>query len=129
MMPPSDVQAVGAMWYRPILKSASCANDQFGKPEGWQGARDSVNFAVIVSPAVAAGAKIVVSSGGNVLNTVDASPGLNWAAVDGMTTGAQKVELLDATGNVVLSASSKQDVTADAPDGVCNFNFLVDGLQ
>lgn len=45
-----------------------------------------------------------------------------------MTTGPQKIELLDSTGNVVMTAASVMDVAAET-DGICNFNYQVAALQ
>jgi glucan endo-1,3-alpha-glucosidase len=84
----------------------------------------TMNYAIVV-PAASTGLRIRVSSGGNVLSTVDARPGLNYAAVPGMVVGAQKVEVL-SENETVLCATSTLDVT-DASK--CNFNFNVVGLQ
>ena len=123
---PSGSQAVGAMWYRTILKDATCANDQ-PKPTGWQAAQDAVNYAVVL-PSGGGGMSIRTTSGGNVLQTVAGQGGLNYGSVGGMATGAQKVEMVDGSGNVVLSAESVKDVTADT-DGICNFNYQVAALK
>ena len=124
MVPPSGANAVGAMWYRTILKDASCANDQ-PKPTGWQAALDAVNYAVVVEGS---GMSIRVSSGGNVLQTNAVQVGLNYGSVGGMVVGDQKVELVDGGGNVVMTAASGVDVEADT-DEICNFNYQVIGLR
>ncbi|KAL3482925.1 glycoside hydrolase [Aspergillus germanicus] len=110
--------AVGSMWYRGMLKS--CTES---RPSNADAAIDSVNYAIVV-PASSEGYTIRVSSGGEVLSTVEAKAGLNYAAVEGMQVGAQKVELLDSSGNVVMRAASTSDVTDSSK---CNFNFNVAG--
>jgi hypothetical protein len=121
MAPPSGADAIGAMWYRPILKTASCQ-----KPENWQSAVDAVNYAVVVSPDAAAGLSIRVTSGGEVIGEHPAQAGLNYATVTGIRTGSQAVELV-RDGNVVLSAPSVVDVVETNED--CFFNFHVVGLE
>ncbi|KAL3494664.1 glycoside hydrolase [Aspergillus germanicus] len=120
MNPPGGVsEPIGAMWYRGMLKSCSESI-----PANVDSAVDTVNYAIVV-PAGSMDLRIRVSSGGNVLSTVDARPGLNYAAVPGMVVGAQKVEVLSGD-ETILSATSTSDVT-DASK--CNFNFNVVGLQ
>lgn len=127
MVPPAGKQAVGAMWYRGIMTSASCASDPQGKPPGWQAARDAVNYAIVL-PASASGMKVRLSSGGKTLTTVSAVPGLNYGSIPYMTVGAQKIELLNSAGVTVMNASSVVDVAAQST-GVCNYNYLVAGLM
>ncbi|MCJ1440658.1 MAG: hypothetical protein MMC23_001144 [Stictis urceolatum] len=126
MAPPEGSNAVGTMWYRAILKDAACAADPLGKPGGWQAAEDAVNWAVVVA-AGQEGYQVRVTSGGTELQTVPVSAGLNYGATPGMKTGAQKVELLDGSGNAVMTANSQRDVAADS-DGICNFNYQVAGM-
>ena len=52
-----------------------------------------------------------------------------YRSVPGMMTGPQQVELLDSGGNVIVTASSAVDVTADTDGPVCNFNYQVAPLQ
>lgn len=94
-------------------------------PDNADAARDTVNYAVILPPKWE-GIRIRVSSGGNVLATTPASPGLNYAAVEGMTAGQQKIEVLGKDESVMFSATSGADVT---DGGKCNFNFNVVGLS
>ncbi|KAL2796667.1 glycoside hydrolase [Aspergillus keveii] len=120
MEPPGSASdPIGAMWYRGLLKSCS-----ENIPANVDSAVDTVNYAIVV-PAGSTDLRIRVSSGGNVLSTVDARPGLNYAALPGMAVGAQKVEVLSGD-ETVLSATSTSGVT-DASR--CNFNFNVVGLQ
>ncbi|KND86300.1 Mutanase [Tolypocladium ophioglossoides CBS 100239] len=120
MVPPGGSRAVGAMWYRPVLKSASCQ-----KPDNWQSALDAVNYAVIVAKNVTSPRIRVTTGNGKVLSDTPAKVGLNYAAVLGVQSGPQKVELL--SGNVtMMTATSIADITADSSD--CVFNYKVVGL-
>ncbi|KAI0169889.1 glycoside hydrolase family 71 protein [Hypoxylon sp. FL1284] len=123
-MTPRDGKFAGAMWYRGVL--TSCGGD---KPRGAGAARDAVNYAVVL-PDGSTDFKVRVSSGGSVLATQPvAGPGLSYNSVPGLRAGPQKIELLDAQGNVVASADGKQDVGTDPTDGFCNYNYYVSGLQ
>ena len=112
----------GAFWYRPLLKDAACAGDNLGKPQGAENARDQINIAVLL-PSNTTGATLRVTSGGKVVANLATTAGLNMAGV-AISTGAQKVELLDASGNILGAGSSTQDVTADT-SSTCNFNYQV----
>jgi glucan endo-1,3-alpha-glucosidase len=94
-------------------------------PRNTASAIDSVNYAIVL-PKSAKEWKIRVSSGRQVLSTVSAKPGLNYAAVPGMRVVLQKVELLDRREKVHMSARSSTDVTNSSE---CNFNFNVVGLE
>lgn len=122
ILPLNNGNFTGAVWYRPLLKDASCAGDYLGKPVGWENAQDTVNFAIVL-PAETSGVKINVYSGEQLLKSFDGKAGLNAEAVLGMTTGAQKVELVNADGTVIGAGLSKEDVAADAD--FCNFNYHV----
>jgi glucan endo-1,3-alpha-glucosidase len=128
MAPPSGSSGVGAMWYHPYLKNATCTSDPLGPPGGVSAAQDAVNFAVVL-PAGSTGLSVRVTSGGVVLQTIPIVAGLNYASVPGIQLGAQMMEVADSSGNVVLTASGTVDVQADAADGDCSFNYEVVGLQ
>lgn len=121
-MKPSGDSPIGALWYRGVL--APCDTGLRGSGV----AVNSVNYAVVLPPATQ-GASIQVSSGGQVLSKVPAHEGLNYNAVGGMVTGPQKLEILDQSGAVIASASSKVDVSNGPQGGFCNFNYYVAGLQ
>ena len=112
----------GAFWYRPLLKSATCADDSLGRPDGADNALDQINIAMLL-PADSSGVTLRVSSGGNVVATLDTQPGLNMAAVP-IQTGAQSVQLVGPDGTIMGAGSSTQDVVAETT-GVCNFNYQV----
>ncbi|BCS30705.1 glycoside hydrolase family 71 protein [Aspergillus puulaauensis] len=118
MQPPAD-DPIGVMWYRGMLKH--CVDNP---PRNADAALDAVNFAIVL-PSSSEGMQAQVSSGGNVLTTIQLHPGLNYAAVTDMVVGNQTVNLLDTDGNVVMGASSTSEVTDDSE---CNFNYYVVGL-
>lgn len=120
MTPPGGSEAVGAMWYRPILKDASCQ-----KPDNWQSAIDAVNYGIVVG-ADASGLSIRVTSGGEVIRETAAQPGLNYGSATGVKVGKQSVELVK-DGNSILTAVSSVDVVETNQD--CFFNFHVVGLK
>ena len=128
MAPPSGSKGAGAMWYRTILTSATCSNDPLGKPSSASSALDAVNWAVVL-PARSCGFTATVTSGGNVIQKgIPLEAGLNYASTTPMTTGAQEVQVLDGSGNVVLTAQSAVDVQAEAGD-ICNYNYQVAPLK
>lgn len=120
MTTPGD-SPIGAMWYRGVLKS--CDSDS---PDNAGSALDAVNYA-FVFPSSFEDATIRVTSGGNVLSETQAVAGLNYGTVGQMSTGAQKVEIVQG-GSVVYSAGGKVDVQSDM-EGFCNFNYYVIGLE
>ena len=124
MVPPSDTP-VGAMWYKGILQSATCPES---KPSGFDTGTDAINWAVVL-PAGSSGMQIRATSNGNELATVDGKPGLNMGAPGGVQAGEQRLEVLDAGGNVVLVATNGRCVSSGCPDGVYDFNYQVVGLQ
>lgn len=123
IVPPSGVSVVGAMWYRPILTTATCDADSLGRPKGWENALDAVNFAVLL-PKDTSGVKINVKSNGKVIGSFAGTAGLNYGTVEGMNAGAQSLEVVDGSGAVVANAASVTDVLAEASD-VCNYNYVV----
>lgn len=97
-----------------------------GVPDGAQNALDVVNYAVSL-PAGASGYTISVSSGGNVIGTFPAQPGLNSNYVQGLVAGtAPRVDVVDGTGKTVVSAIGTNDVQSSAD--LCNYNYYVVGF-
>ncbi|KAI1331429.1 glycoside hydrolase family 71 protein [Xylariaceae sp. FL0255] len=130
MVPANSASFAGAMWYRPVLTSCVSASGSDGTPAGWEAGIDAVNYAVVL-PSGASGYSVQVSSASNIIATdTGLGAGLHFNTVSGMVQGAQSVELLDSSGNVVASASSSVDV-GDSPnsDGFCDFNYEVVGLS
>lgn len=120
MSPPGDAP-VGAMWHRGTLKS--CSSE---RPAHADAALDAVVYAFVL-PGSLEGATIRVSSGDQVIGEHSAVAGLNYATVGGMTTGHQKVEIVQGD-NVVATAAGTVDVVESLPD-FCNFNFYVNALE
>ena len=124
MAPRGGAAFTGALWYRSATRA--CSGDV---PRGAGAASDAVNYAVVL-PAGADRRSLRVTSGGQVIAELALRPGLNYGAVPGARTGAQKIELLGADGAVIAQASSKVDVS-DSPNqyGFCDYNYFVSGLQ
>ncbi|KAL1966115.1 hypothetical protein VTN77DRAFT_4863 [Rasamsonia byssochlamydoides] len=128
LAPPSGKAAVGVMWYRTLLTTASCSSDSLGKPSGWQNAQDAINFAVILDNK--SSYTINVYSNNKQIGSFPASAGLNGQTVLGLQAGGgQRVEVVDAaTNTTVISATGTKDVLAEAT-GTCNFNYEVVALS
>lgn len=122
----SNKTAEGVFWYRPILASAACASDPLGRPRGAENAEDALLVAVMLA-APAVGAAVNVYSGGEQIASHEGVLGLNSWMVYGLRLGEQKVEVVGGDGTVLLSATGDHDVQPDAT--VCNFNYVVVGLQ
>ena len=126
MAPPSGATAIGAMWYKTILQSASCSGAT--QPNGWSTGADALNWAVVL-PSGASGYKVRATSNGNVLNTVSVNPGLNFGSPTGVQAGSQLLELLNSAGTVVMSATAGACVSSGCPAGMYNMNYYVAGLN
>jgi glucan endo-1,3-alpha-glucosidase len=123
VVPPDGQLAVGAMWYRPILTTATCDSDFLGKPAGWENALYALNFAVLLS-ADTAGATINVMSDSTLIGSFGEKAGLNYGTVEGLVAGARSVKVIDETGVIITQGRSPNDVLAETDD-VCNFNYIV----
>ena len=125
--PLAGAPVAGAFWYRPLLKDAECAQDPLGRPQGADNALDQLNIATLVAqtdpPQSVTGITVRVTSGANFTADLMTVNGLNVAAVP-IGLGAQKVELVDESGKVLASGSSRQDVVVET-NGTCNFNYQV----
>lgn len=120
MAPPGD-SPIGAFWYHPTLKNC----DGLDSISHIGSAQSALNYAVVL-PSDSEGVSIRVTSGDTQLSETKLSPGLNFASLDGQTTGEQKVELV-ANGETFMSAKSPSNVPSDVE--ACNFNFVVVGLE
>lgn len=125
-MEPPGSSPVGAMWYKTILQSASCPSN-VAQPQGFDTGTDSLDWAVII-PAGSSGMQVRAISNGVTLQTANVFPGLNWGAPTGLQAGVQLLEVLDGSGNVVMSAAGGKCVSAGCPDGIYNMNVQVLGL-
>jgi len=126
MVPPPNTQAVGAIWYKTILQTATCPNNA-PQPQGWDTGSDSLNWAIVVGTGYS-GMKVRAISNGVVLQTANVYPGMNWGSPSGVQAGVQRLELVDSTGKVVMSATGGKCVSSGCPDGIYNMNFQVVGL-
>jgi len=125
-MKPPGITPVGAMWYKTILQSAVCP-PKVAQPEGFNTGTDSLNWAVVI-PAGSSGMQVRAISNGITLQTAAVSPGLNWGSPTGVQAGAQVLQVLDKSGNIVMSATGGKCVSAGCPDGIYNMNYQVVGL-
>ena len=125
MAPPSGQIAIGALWYKTILQSAVCPevdDDKYSqKPDGFNIASDQLNWAIVLSKGFP-GMKIRAWSNGKIIQIVDAVPGLNYGAARGAQAGPQKLDLIDASGTVHLTASGGRCIATDCPDCIYNMN-------
>lgn len=97
------------------------------KPEGFEMGTDSLNWAVVL-PQGSVGMRIRAVSNDVVLSTVGVGSGLNYGAPDEVKVGEQRLELLDAAGDIVMSAIGGRRVEVDCPDGIYNMNYQVVGM-
>ena len=99
----------------------------FEKPCGFDTGTDLLNWAVII-PAGSFGMQIRAISNNIILSTVNANPGLNFGSPGAVQVGEQRLELLDAGGNIVMSTTGGRCVQANCPDGIYNMNYQVVAL-
>lgn len=116
----------GAMWYRPLLTSASCTSTI----TNYQQAEDAINFAVIL-PAADTAYTIEVYSNDNLIGSFSGLQGLNYESVPGLQAGwAQSIRVLDGGGTVVKTANGTKDVLSESANAsLCNWNYEVVGLS
>ena len=127
MAPPSGVAAVGALWYKTMLKSAICpadpGNDRVNKPDGWESGNDVLNWGIVAPSDKSYSVRLI--SNGKVLGTVALKAGLNYGAQSGVIPGPQRMELIDASGTVVFAASGGRCISDGCPDCIYNMNYQV----
>ncbi|OJD32584.1 glycoside hydrolase family 71 protein, partial [Diplodia corticola] len=124
MEPPTGEDAVGALWYKSIHSSTVCPDTDAlisKKPDGYSAASDVLTWAVIVS-SIGGPYSIRGFSGGQELQTFYLTAGYNFGTFSSLQEGDQRMELLDASGNVVMVASGGRCVTSTCPDGIYNLN-------
>ncbi len=126
MAPPSGATAIGSMWYKTILQGATCSGAT--QPTGWSTGTDSLSWAVVL-PSNSSKMKVRLTSNGKVISTVSVNPGLNFGSPTGVQAGAQMLQLLNAAGTVVMTATGGLCVSSGCPQGMYNMNYQVVGLS
>lgn len=140
IVPVSGGDGSGAMWYRSLPMDAVCAWDggvingsttltYYEKPVGFDAAKDTVNWAIVV-PAANAGGTISVSSAGETTQVVTTKAGLNYGTSTKRYHGAQSVQLTGPAGNVLMTATGGECVynPGDCDRGIYNMNYEVLGF-
>lgn len=125
VLTPCSQDAEGVFWYRTIFTHSPCVKDPLGRPNNWQQAEDVINVAVILSPD-AENMTINVYSGGSKVGTKKAKSGLN-AFNAPMKAGAQKVEVVDKQGRLILHGTGTKMVVEDSD--FHNYNYMVTALE
>lgn len=123
MTPADGSVAVGSAWYRTELSSASCSGAT--APSGWDQGSDLLYWAVVLNPSAGDGYTVTVQSGSGASSTTDLSAGLNYGSSSSFASGAQKVTVKDANGNVILSATGGMCVSDGCPNSIYNANYQV----
>ncbi|RFU78008.1 glucan endo-1,3-alpha-glucosidase agn1 [Trichoderma arundinaceum] len=122
ILPPGSAP-VGSLWYRTLLKSASCSSSI----QNYQQGQDTANYAVLLPSA---GYTIKVYSNSKLIGSFSGSTGLNYGAVPGLSVGSgQYIQVLNSAGAVVASATGTKPVTAQSSNATCNWNYEVVGLS
>jgi glucan endo-1,3-alpha-glucosidase len=119
---PDGDSPVGALWYRPLLTSASCSSSITNYQQG----QDAVNFAVVLPSD---GYTIEVYSNSQLLGSFSGVAGLNYQSVPGLQAGGgQSISVLKDS-SVVASANGTKDVLTQSANSTCNWNYEVVGLS
>ncbi|KAL7821817.1 glycoside hydrolase family 71 protein [Trichoderma gracile] len=122
ILPPGSVP-VGSLWYRTLLKSASCSSSI----QNYQQGQDTVNYAVLLPSN---GYTIKVYSNSKLIGSFAGTTGLNYGAVPGLSVGGgQYIQVVNSAGSVVASATGTKQVAAQSSNSVCNWNYEVVGLS
>jgi glucan endo-1,3-alpha-glucosidase len=132
MAPPGGSICIGALWYKTTLKSTKCStfnlvgssNTQLAKPDNFGAGTDTLNWALVLA-AGTTGYSVRTISNGRILDTQSIKPGLNYGSNVGVEAGAQSMQILDASGKVVLAADAGRNVSSGCPDGIYNMNYVV----
>lgn len=117
---------VGAIWYKTILQTSTCASAT--KPAGFEHGTDSLNWALVL-PASAKGWSGVAYSDNIQIGKWDLKAGLNYAAAAGLRAGIARLEVRDGAGAVVRVAAGGRCVSSGCPEGIYNMNPQVVGLS
>ncbi|PYI22706.1 hypothetical protein BO99DRAFT_429649 [Aspergillus violaceofuscus CBS 115571] len=131
MAPPTG-QVAGAMWYKTILvDSVDCGYESAGqyyeKPDGFTAGVDDVWWSVILSPDAGTGWKVKIS--GEVDHEGALHAGLNWGNSANKVSGAQLLQVINPSGEVVMSATGGLCVDTGCPNLIYNSNYQVIPLE
>jgi len=131
MAPPTGIAAVGSLWYKTMLKSAVCpldpGNDRANKPDGWESGTDALNWAIVAPAGKSYSVRLI--SNGQVVATIALKAGLNYGSQIGVRPGLQRMELIDASGKVLLAAAGGRCISSGCPDCIYNMNYQVVELK
>lgn len=128
-MTPASGDAVGAMWYKTILQdSANCVetNNYTKKPDGYATGTDTLNWAVVVGSSLVGGSVRTLVNDDQTSETTLVA-GLNSGSAT-LNQGVMRLELLDASGNIVQAANGGTCVEELCPQGIFNMNYQVVAL-
>ncbi|TFB02978.1 Glucan endo-1,3-alpha-glucosidase agn1 [Trichoderma ghanense] len=122
ILPPGSAP-VGSLWYRTLMKSASCSSSI----QNYQQGQDTVNYAVILPSD---GYTIKVYSNNKLIGSFAGSTGLHYGAVPGLSVGGgQYIQVVNSAGSVVASATGTKQVAEQSSNATCNWNYEVVGLS
>lgn len=129
MNPPGSPPVVGAIWYKTILQTSTCANNA-PKPAGFEEGTDSLNWAMVLPASSAAqGWSAVAYSENTQIGKWDLKAGLNYGAAAGLRAGRTILEVRDGAANLIKVVAGGRCVSSDCPDGIYNMNPQVVGLS
>ena len=132
MTPPGGASVVGAIWYKTILQRTVCPNDGSSlytqKPNGFDQGADSLNWAIVM-PLSTVGWTAVAYSDNAQIGQWSLGGGLNYGAFPNLRAGLQRLEVRDASAQVVKVAAGGRCVSAGCPDLIYNMNPQVIGLN
>ncbi|KAH8178619.1 glycosyl hydrolase family 71 domain-containing protein [Sarocladium implicatum] len=127
MRPVQGKDYEGALWYRSVLTNANCRD----KPSGASDAKDALNWAVVVAGGKTNAYIQAYSNGVQILSRTKLSPGLNYGSIPGLRTGKPYIEVveIDDSGTWNYKYTKTGDVSVSSSGGLCNYNYLVYGLE
>ena len=125
MAPVDGSPAVGAIWYKTIMKSSVCPmapNPNLYNatpPDSFDTATDTMSYAIVIPPAAPSYSLNAVSNG--VVTVIpNLQQGLNYGSVD-IQPGYQRMELVSGD-QIILAATGGRCISAGCPDCVYNMN-------
>ena len=133
MLPPNGAVVAGAMWYNSILTTSTCPSEASGgyfvKPDGFETARDWLNYAIVLSPGTEGATLRAYSNGQLLRGTASLSPGgLIYGAFEGVSAGFQRMEVVGSDGTILAVAAGGRCISDGCPDCIYNLNPIVVGF-